>query len=198
MWILGPIFGILVFLIILLAVPIDLVFNIGKRDNVASSVRVGWLFGLIGKDISNRRKQAKAKVKVKVKKKKKKKKKRSVKPLFAVVRTRGFLKHFIRFIKDILRRIKIREVCIEIKLGLADPADTGFLYAIIAPLLLFADSLIPIHVNIQPDFEQENLQGYAAGAVRVYPIQFIKPLLLFIFSFTTLRVIKAIITARRK
>ena len=191
MWILGPILGIFIFLIILLIVPIDLIFNISKRDNIESRVRIGWLFGLIGKDISVGRKQVKVKVK-------KKKKKRSVKPLLAVVRTRGFLKHFIRFIKDILRRIKIREVCIEIKLGLADPADTGFLYAIIAPLLLFADSLTPIHVNIQPDFEQENLQGYAAGAVRVYPIQFIKPLLLFIFSFTTLRVIKAIITARRK
>ena len=194
MWILGPILGILVFLIILLAVPIDLVFNICKGDNIQSRVRIGWLFGLIGKDISGRRKQTKAKVK-----RKKKRKKRSVKPLLAVARTRGFLKHLFRFIKDILRHIKIREVCIEIKLGLADPADTGFLFAAVTPLLTFTGVQKPtIDIDIQPDFEQENLQGYASGAVRVYPIQFIKPLLLFIFSLTTLRVIKAIISARRK
>jgi hypothetical protein len=194
-WILGPILGILVFLIILLTVPIDLVFNVGKRDHIESRVRIGWLFGLIGKDIRARKKQAKAKVKVK----KKKRKKRSVKPLLAIVRTRGLLKHVIRFIKDIIRRIKIRNLYIHLKLGLADPADTGFLFAAVTPLLTFAGVQKPtIHVNIQPDFEQENLQGYAEGGVRVYPIQFIKPLLLFIFSLTTLRAIRAIIIARRK
>jgi hypothetical protein len=150
---------------------------------------------LIGKDISGRRKQAKAKVKVK----KEKKKKRSVKPLLAVVRTRGLLKHFIRFIKDIIRRIKIRNLYVHLKLGLADPADTGFIFAAITPLVTFAGVQKPtIDINIQPDFEQENLQGYAEGGVRIYPIQFIKPLLLFIFSLTTLRAIKAIIRARRK
>lgn len=191
MWILGPILGILIFLIILLIVPVDLIFNIGKRDNIESRVRIGWLFGLIGKDISGRRKQAKVK--------KEKKKKRSVKPLLAVVRTRGFLKHFIRFIKDIIRRIKIRNLNVHLKLGLADPADTGFLFAAVTPLLTFAGVQKPtIDINIQPDFEQENLQGYAEGGVRLYPIQFIKPLLLFIFSLTTLRAIKAIIRARRK
>lgn len=192
MWILGPILGILIFLIILLCVPVDLVFNIGKRDHIESRVRIGWLFGLIGKDIRARRKQAKVKVK-------KKKKKRSVKPLLAVIRTRGFLKHFIRFIKEIIRRIEIRNLYVHLKLGLADPADTGFLFAAVIPLLTFAGIQKPtIDINIQPDFEQENLQGYAEGGVRVYPIQFIKPLLLFIFSLTTLRALKVIIRARRK
>jgi hypothetical protein len=193
-WILGPILGILIFLIILLAVPVDLVFNVGKRDHIESRVRIGWLFGLIGKDIRATRKQAKVKVK-----EKKKKRKRSVKPVLAVVRTRGFLKHVIRFIKDIIRRIKIRNLCVHLTLGLADPADTGFIFAAITPLVTFAGVQKPtIDINIQPDFEQENLQGYAEGGVRIYPIQFIKPLLLFIFSLTTLRVIKAIISARRK
>jgi hypothetical protein len=193
-WILGPILGILIFLIILLTVPVDLVFNVGKRDHIESRVRIGWLFGLIGKDIRATRKQAKVKVK-----EKKKKRKRSVKPVLAVVRTRGFLKHVIRFIKDIIRRIKIRNLCVHLTLGLADPADTGLIFAAITPLVTFAGVQKPtIDINIQPDFEQENLQGYAEGGVRIYPIQFIKPLLLFIFSLTTLRVIKAIISARRK
>jgi hypothetical protein len=193
-WILGPILGILVFLIILLTVPVDLVFNVGKRDHIESRVRIGWLFGLIGKDIRARRKQAKAKTKVK-----KKKKKRSVKPLLAVLRTRGLLKHSLRFIKDIIRRIKIRNLYVHLTLGLADPADTGFLFAAVTPLITFVGVQKPtIDINIQPDFEQENLQGYAEGGVRVYPIQFIRPLLLFIFSLTTLRAIRAIIRARRK
>jgi len=192
-WILGPILGIFIFLIVLLAVPVDLTFNISKRDNVESRVRIGWLFSLIGKDIRARKKQAKVKVKVK------KKKKRSVKPVLAVARTRGLLKHSLRFIKDIIRRIKIRNLYVHLTLGLADPADTGFLFAAVTPLITFVGVQKPnIDINVQPDFEQENLQGYAAGGVRVYPIQFIKPLLLFIFSLTTLRAIRAIIRARRK
>jgi hypothetical protein len=191
-WILGPILGILIFLIILLIVPVDLVFSISKRDNIESSVRIGWLFGLIGKDVSGRRKQAKVKVK-------KKKKKRSAKPLLAVVRTGGFLKRFLRFSKDIIRRIEIRNLYVHLELGLADPADTGFLFAAVTPLLTFAGVKKPtIHINIQPDFDQEKLRGYAKGDLRLYPIRFIKPLLLFIFSLTTLRAMKAIFTARRK
>ena len=193
MWILGPILGIFIFLIILLIVPIDLIFNISKRDNIESRVRIGWLFGLIGKDISVRRKQAK------VKGNKEKKKKRSVKPLLAVVRTRGFLKRFFWFIRDIIRRIEIRNTYVHLTLGLADPADTGFLFAAVTPLLTFAGVQKPsIDINIQPDFDQEKLWGYAKGDLRLYPIRFIKPLLLFIFSLTTLRAMKAIITARRK
>ena len=191
MWILGPILGILIFLIILLCVPVDLVFNISKRDNIESRVRIGWLFGLIGKDIRAKKKQAKVKVK--------KKKKRSVKPLLAIVRTRGFLKRLLLFIKDIIRRIEIRNTYVHLTLGLADPADTGFLFAAVTPLLTFAGVQKPnIGINIQPDFDQEKLWGYAKGNLRLYPIRFIKPLLLFIFSLTTLRVIKAVITARRK
>ena len=193
MWILGPILGIFIFLIILLIVPIDLIFNISKRDNIESRVRIGWLFGLIGKDISVRRKQAKVKVN------KEKKKKRSVKPLLAVVRTRGFLKRLFGFIRDIIRRIEIRNTYVHLTLGLADPADTGFLFAAVTPLLTFAGVQKPsIDINIQPDFDQEKLWGYAKGDLRLYPIRFIKPLLLFIFSLTTLRAMKAIITARRK
>jgi len=189
-WILGPILGTFIFLIILLLVPVDLVFNISKRDHKESRVRIGWLFGLVGKDIRGRRKQAKVK---------EKKKKRSIKPLLAVVRTRGFLKRFLQFIKDIIRRIEIRNLCVHLKLGLADPADTGFLFAAVKPLLTFVSVQKPaIDINIQPDFDQEKLRGYAKGELRFYPIQFIKPLLLFIFSLTTLRAIKTIITDRRK
>jgi len=192
-WILGPILGIFIFLIILLIVPIDLIFNISKRDNIESRVRIGWLFGLIGKDISVGRKQAK------VKGNKEKKKKRSVKPLLAVVRTRGFLKRLLRFIRDIIRRIEIRNLHVNLNLGLADPADTGFLFAAVTPLLIFVAVRKPIiDINIQPDFDQEKLSGYANGELRVYPIKFIKPLLLFIFSLTTLRAVKTIIKSRRK
>ena len=85
------------------------------------------------------------------------------------------------------------------KLGLADPADTGFLFAAVTPLRTFAGVQKPnIGIDIQPDFDQEKLWGYAKGDLRLYPIRFIKPLLLFIFSLTTLRAMKAIITARRK
>jgi len=119
--------------------------------------------------------------------------------LLAVVRTRGLLKHVIRFIKDIIRRIEIRNLYVHLKLGLADPADTGFLFAAVTPLLTFAGVQKPnIGIDIQPDFDQEKLWGYAKGDLRLYPIRFIKPLLLFIFSLTTLRTMKAIIKARRK
>lgn len=190
MWILGPILGVLIFPIFVLLVPVDITFSISKRDHKESGVRIGWLFGLIGKDVRARSRKAKVKVK---------KKKRSIKPLLIVIRTRGFLKRLLQFIKDIIRCIQIRNLNIHLKLGLADPADTGFLFAAVTPLLIFAAVQKPtIDINIQPDFDQEKLSGYAKGELRLYPIKFIKPLLLFIFSLPTLRAVKTIIKVRRK
>jgi hypothetical protein len=84
------------------------------------------------------------------------------------------------------------------KLGLGDPADTGILFGVITPLFIFTGSSQTIKINIQPDFERENLEGHAGGALRVYPVRFIKPVILFVFSMTTLKALKAMIAARGK
>ncbi len=188
MWILATFLGILLFFVFILAVPFDLVFHFEKDVDFKWRVTVRWMFGLIDKDIGGKKKEPEEK----------KKKKSNIKPLIAMLRSTGFLRKSLKFIKDSIRLVKVHELKIEFRVGLGDPAETGMLFAVITPILFYMKSLHSLEVNIQPDFEHENLHGYFNGDLRVFPIRFVIPGIFFAFSPTTIRAIKAMVVARRK
>lgn len=190
MWILATVLGILLFFLLLLAIPVDLVFCVEKEVAFKSRVRVGWMFGLIGKDISGKKEPKKEK--------RKRKDKSNIKPLLAMFGARGFLLKLLGLVRDILRLLNIRELEVNLRVGLDDPAETGWLFALVGPALVCAKSFSALDVQVEPDFEQENLQGYCKGGFRAFPIQFVALIILFAFSPTTIRAIKAMVVARRK
>lgn len=193
MWILAVVLGPLIFFVVLLAVPVDLVFHIEKDIAFSSKVRVGWMFNLVGKEIGGKKKLEKKK-----KPKKEKRKKRRIKPLIAMLRARGFLGRLLSFIKDVLRISHIRGLKADIRIGLSDPAETSMLFAIVAPVMVYLRAFTSQDVRIQPEFEQMVFQGYFKGDLRIYPIQLIVVSILFAFSPATMRGIKAMVMARRK
>jgi len=83
-WILATVLGVFTFIILLLTIPIDLVFNIEKDVAFHPRVRVGWMFNLISKDLKRKKKPKKEKAK--------EKRKRRIKPFIAMLRARGFLR----------------------------------------------------------------------------------------------------------
>ncbi len=196
MWILAILFGIVLFFIGLLAIPIDLRFYLEKEEKLRSQARVEWLYGLIGKDIEF--KKDKDKSKPKKKKKKKRKWKGHSRPFLALVRSKGFVRRFIRFLKGIRRIASIRELKLNLRIGLDDPADTAMLFAAIGPATLFVDHFSPIDTRVRPDFEQEVFKGRFSGDLRIVPIKLIKPTLLFVLSPTTIRAVKSMVMAYRK
>lgn len=220
MWIVATVLGVafffIILIIILLAIPIDLLFYVEKDIDFRSRLRVQWMFGLIRKEISIKKKSTEREKKqrriksllfslinrgfsrIRIHKKNKKRKKRSIKPFLAMLRTRGFLGKLAKFIGRFFRILHIRELRINLRVGLDDPADTGLLFALIGPTMVFIRPLSSVDVQIEPDFQQENIQGRFQGDLRVFPIKFVKPLALFAFSITTLRAMKAMFTARRK
>lgn len=208
MWIITIVLGILgIFLlfILLLALPIDLTFYIEKDVDFRSRVRVQWIFGLVGKDIRSKKKKPEKKERKRIIKSflsmlkaRGFLRKRSNRLFVAVVRTRGFLLNFIKLIKDIIQQVKVRNLKLDLRIGLSDPADTGLLFAVIGPTMVYVRSFSSLAVQVEPDFEQENLRGQFEGELRMFPIKFIRPLALFAFSATTIRAIKAIVLTIRK
>lgn len=189
MWILATVLGILILLAILLAIPVDLVFSLDKDVGFKSRARVGWLFGLVGRDIRyEKRKPDKGK----------RRKAKNIKPLLALIKTRGFLQKLFKFIRDILSRCKVHELKLNLQFGLDDPAETGLLFAAITPVLVYVDVFSSFNIQINPDFRQESLRGYSKVDIRACPIQLVLPLMLFAFSPTTIRAIKAMVKAQRK
>jgi hypothetical protein len=156
-----------------------------------------WLFGLVGREMVGREKpEEKA---APEKPKLKKKKKRRFKDIFVILRTKGLLKQFQIFVRDLLRCFKIRDLNADIKVGLGSPDDTGQLFAFIGPPVFWLSSTLPFSVNVQPAFEDEaTFEGHAQGKVKLRPIQLFIPISRFLFSFATLRLLKNFIASRWK
>lgn len=194
MWVLATVFGLILFFFLLLAIPVDLRFSVEKADNFRSQARVEWMFGLIGKDIKRTKKEPKPKKK----KKREFKARRHIRPLLAMVKTRGFVRRIIKFIRDIIRVVKIRELRLDLRFGLDDPADTAMIYGAVAPTALFANSCSPIKIRVKPDFEDLALEGSFKGNMRLIPIRLLKPITLFALSPVTIRATKNIVSEYRK
>lgn len=191
MWAFATIVGIFLFLVLLLAVPVDLFFCLQKDEYFKPRVMVRWLFGLVGKDVIGRRKKE-------PKAEKERKRGGNIKPLLAVLRTRGFINRFFKFVRNIFRLLNIRELKLNCRVGFDDPAETGLLFAAIGPAMVFVKPLRLFDIQIEPDFDREILRGYCKGDVRVFPIRLVSTLVIFVCSPITIRAIKAVIAARRK
>lgn len=195
MWVIALVAGIFLLFVLLLAVPVDLAFSVERDGNFRLRMRVGWMFGLIGKDIGGRKKKRREEG---VEKEKPKKRRGSAKALLAALTTEGFPQKLFSFVRDILRLSKIRQFRMNFRVGLGDPAETGMLFAVLAPAMLVIRSFSSADIQLEPDFEQERLQGYCKGNIRAVPIKLVRPLIPFVFSTATMRAMKAMVTARRK
>ena len=185
--ILGPLF----LAVFLLSIPVDLAFFFERGEVSRSRMRIGWLFGLIGKDMGG----ASSGREKKPEEMKAKKGRGSIRGPMAAFRARGFSGKILRFANRLVRSVQVRDVDVELQIGTGDPAETGLLFAVIGPCLALAASSSP-NIRIEPNFVEETLEGHARGTVRVYPIRLIPPIIAFALSPATFRGIKALKMAR--
>jgi hypothetical protein len=162
-------------LVAALAVPVEVMARVywGERKRVW--FRITWLFGLLRlqSDMGGEKPRAARK---KPRKKKKKKKRPAGKPSLAVLR-RGF-----RLLRDLIGRIGIRRLELDLALGSDDPATTGEMVGFSAPFVALANSLPHTSVTLSPDFGGARFDGIGAGEIRVQPIRLLPPLFAFALS----------------
>lgn len=184
--ILGPLF----LAVLLLSIPVDLAFSFERGEISRSRFRIGWLFGLIGKELDGGKKRLEKKPEAEIKKRR-----GSIRGPMAAFRARGFSGKILRFAIRLVRSVQLRDLDVELQIGTGDPAETGLLFAVIRPSLALATGSSP-NIRIEPNFFEEIFEGHAKGTVRVYPIRLIPPLISFALSPTTFRGIKALRGAR--
>ncbi len=184
--ILGPLF----LAVFLLSIPVDLAFFFERGEVSRSRMRIGWLFGLIGKELDGGKKRLEKKPEAEIKKRR-----GSIRGPMAAFRARGFSGKILRFAIRLVRSVQLRDLDVELQIGTGDPAETGLLFAVIRPSLALATGSSP-NIRIEPNFFEEIFEGHAKGTVRVYPIRLIPPLISFALSPTTFRGIKALRGAR--
>ncbi len=191
--------GVVLLAVLLLAVPVDVAFALGEPGDRKAHVKVGWLFGLIGKDISPRRTQP-----VPVRRgvrlgRLRRKARRSDAGLFlAVVRTRGIAGALVTAARRMRRGFRIRQLDAELRLGFEDPADTGIACAVawaaLAPFRLPA----PVNFRLDPAFDGPTFEANLNGDVRVLPLLVAVGGLRFALSPAGLRMIRLLVTRWRK
>jgi hypothetical protein len=181
-----------------LCIPLDLIFRGNTEGRPKFSIRLIWLFGLVSKELRQTRKKPPEKGEVEHKKKPGDWTQR-LRLSLDILQTKGLPTQLLSFIKRTIRQVKVRELVANLKVDLENPADTGLLFAFIAPANLLVNYFLPYPIKIQPSFTGESfITGYLDGAVRLWPIQFAVCLMGLAFSLPAMRAVKKLVIYKWK
>lgn len=178
---------------LLLCVPLDMSFRLNVYGRPEFRIRLTWLFGLVSKGVKSRKKRIEQKEETVERRGRGK----GTRAIFKILRTKGLLRQLKRLVKDVLNCLKVRELRVNFRVGLDDPADTALVFGPIGLGMLFLGAYSPYEVAVQPSFDGEAVfEGYSYGAVRLRPIQLVVPFTRFAFSLAAIRAVKMLILTK--
>jgi len=197
LWVIAIVASLVVILFLVLCVPLDMVLHADVYGKPKFRLRFSWLFGLVSKEITGKKK--KPPDKRRAAKGKKKHGRIDTRVIFRILRTKGVLRRLKELLKDVFSCLKFRELVADFKIGLGNPADTALLFAIIGPATAFLGSSHLHKIRFEPSFGDDAvLEGYSHVTVRLRPIRLVSPFPKFAFSLTALRIIKVLILSKWK
>lgn len=185
--------AILLSTVLLLAVPVNLVFALKKDDVWRGRIVVYWLFGLTHKTLRPRREERAGRLRRRRPLRKpivsvRRQLVRRRRYLFSILRSEGFLRQAVYLVRDLLRSLKPRRFRFQCVIGLDDPADTGRMMGMLAPLRVFAGRKMAfgrdsnVTIQVVPDFTGSRFTAYWCASVRFVPLKLIGVFLGFLFS----------------
>jgi hypothetical protein len=180
--------------ILVLSIPLDLEWRFEIYGKAQFHLRWSWLFGILEREFKSRRqpsKKTKSRGKFNFNKTLERLRKAG-----EFMYIQGLLKQLVRFAKRSFRCLKIKHFEAEFNVGLDDPAETFYLFALTEPVNRILEFTQPYPVRVEPSFIKPAFEGYFEGNVRLYPVQLIPPALQMIFSSPTFRVIRKVISLR--
>jgi hypothetical protein len=160
-------------IVILLAVPVTLTYQLSWKETLSARIRLHWAFGLVRADVSpDLRKSAPDQALTGRKKAARRSRKKGRKTnLLAAIRQPPFRRRIYRFAADMWEAIHKRNVRLLVRLGLGDPADTGQLWAALGPLSALFARIRDIRISIEPDFLDSTLEVDSSGTIRMIPLR---------------------------
>jgi hypothetical protein len=198
LWVIVVLVSLAALITLFLCIPVELAFRANTEEKPKFSLRLIWLFGLFTRELRPTRNKPEEK-KITEYERRLGNWLSRLRVTFEVLQTKGLLKQLRRFIKRIIRQIKVRELVANLKVGLDNPADTGLLFAFIAPLNLAINYFLPNPIKIGPSFTGESfITGYLYGAVRLWPIQLAASMMALAFSLPALRATKKLVLYKWK
>jgi hypothetical protein len=109
----------------------------------------------------------------------------------AMARSDGFSRRVLCLLRDLLGRVQVRRLDLDLRLGFDDPADTGRLWGIIGPVSAVLALPHAARVSVTPVFTEPLLYLDAHAEARIVPAALLLALLGFVFSPITFRAARA-------
>jgi hypothetical protein len=199
LWAVVTVCCLILLVILVLCVPLDFVFDIEVYGRPKVRMRLTWLFGLVRKELWRGGERREEEVRVVPEKRRRGERRVRVGTILQILRTKGLLRRAHRLLKDIVSRVKVRELLVDFRVALDNPADTALAFGAIGVVSGFLGSSSRHEIKVSPSFDGEALlEGYSHGWLRLWPIQLVIPLLRFALSLAALRAVKILIVAKWK
>jgi hypothetical protein len=198
------VYTVLIFILAVLAlvfavscVPVEIRFRLQIRDGLFARIRVGWLYGLIVKDVVPQRRASEfaEEPHPPTDQTGAGKRKLSSAPVLAALRQTGFPRRLLRLFRDTFWAMNLTDLRGKLRFGLEDPAETGFvLGTVVAPLASIG--WYPSRwIEVEPDFTDQALEVHFEGQVSFVPLRMTGVFLGFFFSSSTISALKAAVSS---
>jgi hypothetical protein len=168
----GVIF-VLLLLLVLLAMPLSLSFDVSWRRALHGHIQLQWAFGLLHFRHALSTPTVPAKEKKDVARPRRHVKRAGAKKpkVFAVIRQQALRRRMLRFAADCWRAFHKRDLSLRLRLGLGDPAETGQLWAVLGPLAGMLASVQQASIQVEPEFFDATFEVDGSGNIRLIPLQ---------------------------
>ena len=199
MWVVAALASLVFLIILVLCIPVDMSFHLEAYGKPKFKMKMVWLFGLVNKELGRKKKESDGEENTTESRPKRTKRTIKAKTILQIMKTKGFLRSLVNLLKNIFSHLRIKDFSANFRVGLDDPADTGILFATIGAATSVLSSLGYHQIRVEPSFEDEVVfEGDLCGTIRLSPIQLAPPFIRFVFSLSTIRVLKLLFLTKWK
>jgi hypothetical protein len=191
LWAVIALISLLAVIVIVLSLPVDILFSLNTQRSQWINLNINWCFGLVR--INLRKVKGRQTVKCQ---KHKSPSKFGYDTIVRIIRIRGIFRQVFNLVRNLICSFEIRTLDCELRIGLEDPVDNGYLFAGIIPInhLLNRTSH---NINIQAAFENELIfDCNALARIRTFPLVIVGSVLGFLFSRPVFKAIRIMADAR--
>ena len=193
-----------VIVLIALFAPLDLTFSVAMPRTLRPRVRVRWLHGIVAfeRDLRVGAKRATPREPAAAKSEKRRdrdgrgprfrKARRGGRIARGLLRIEGLGGETLRLIVRLFKAAQWRRLAGTLRLGLAEPSETGELCGVMGPLMVFMPRGESFDFRFEPDFAGPAFELQAQGSMRVIPADVLGALLHYILSGPALRGLKVV------
>ena len=181
----------IVLIVAMLAVPLVLFVEAERTDTLTVRWRLFWLFGLVKPRSRNRSAPSAPELAGATPAGRPKTRRgKRLRMAVTVVRTRGLARRVVRLALALLRRVTVDRLQLDTRFGFENPADTGFVYGCLSPVLVMAD-VRGLNIRCRPMFMEPGLRGAFRATIRLRPLFVVGPIVAFLVSPSVFRAARA-------